>query len=156
MEKMDAIYERVCGLDVHKKSVVACRRRLTSSGRVEKEVATFGTTTSQLLALLAWLQEWDVTHVAMESTGVYWKPVWNMLEGHVELLLVNARHLKTVPGRKTDVKDCGVDCAADAVWVAAGQFCALSRSPSVARPHASSHEADRSTHLGGEPDTQSA
>lgn len=76
-----------------------------SSGRVEKEVCTFGTTPSQLLALLAWLQEWDVTHVAMESTGVYWKPVWNILEGHVELLLVNARHLKTVPGRKTDVKD---------------------------------------------------
>jgi len=106
MQEMEALYERVCGLDVHKKSVVACRRRLMSSGRVKKEVATFGTTTSQLLALLAWLQEWEVTHVAMESTGVYWKPVWNILEGHVELLLVNARHLKTVPGRKTDVKDC--------------------------------------------------
>ena len=106
METMDAIYARVGGLDVHKKSVVACRRRLTSSGHVEKEVATFGTTTAQLLALLAWLNEWDVTHVAMESTGGYWKPVWNILEGHMELLLVNARHLKTVPGRKTDVKDC--------------------------------------------------
>jgi transposase len=107
MEEMDAIYERVGGLDVHKKSVVACRRRLTSSGRrVEKEVATFGTTTPQLLALWAWLKEWDVTHVAMASTGVYWKPVWHMLEGHVEQLLVNARHVKTVPGRKTDVKDC--------------------------------------------------
>ena len=105
MAKMEALYERVGGLDVHKKSVVACRRRFTSSGRVEKEVATFGTTTSQLLALLAWLNEWEVTHVAMESTGVYWKPVWNILEGHIELLLVNARHLKTVPGRKTDVKD---------------------------------------------------
>ena len=106
METMDAIYARVGGLDVHKKSVVACRRRLTASGHVEKEVATFGTTTAQLLALLAWLNEWDVTHVAMESTGGYWKPVWNILEGHMELLLVNARHLKTVPGRKTDVKDC--------------------------------------------------
>lgn len=105
MEKLEAIYERVCGLDVHQKSVVACRRRITSSGRIEKEVATFGTTTAQVLALLGWLQEWAVTHVAMESTGVYWKPVWNLLEGHVELLLVNARHLKTVPGRKTDVKD---------------------------------------------------
>jgi transposase len=105
MEKLEAIYERVCGLDVHKKSVVACRRRITSSGRIEKDVATFGTTTPQVLALLGWLQEWNVTHVAMESTGVYWKPVWNLLEGHVELLLVNARHLKTVPGRKTDVKD---------------------------------------------------
>lgn len=106
MEQLDTLYERVGGLDVHKKSVVACRRRLTPSGRVAKEVATFGTTTPDLLALLAWLQEWAVTHVAMESTGVYWKPVWNILEGHVELLLVNARHLKTVPGRKTDVKDC--------------------------------------------------
>jgi transposase len=105
MAKMEALYERVGGLDVHKKSVVACRRRFTSSGRVAKEVATFGTTTAQLLALLAWLQEWEVTHVAMESTGVYWKPVWNILEGHVELLLVNARHVKTVPGRNTAVKD---------------------------------------------------
>jgi transposase len=106
MQEMEALYERVCGLDVHKKSVVACRRRLTSKGRVQKEVATFGTTTPQLLAILEWLKEWKVTHVAMEYTGVCWKPVWNMLEGHVELLLVNARHLKTVPGRKTDVKDC--------------------------------------------------
>ena len=105
MEKLEALYERVCGLEVHKKSVVACRRRLTSSGRIEKEVATFGTTTAQVLALLGWLQEWAVTHVAMESTGVYWQPVWTLLEGHVELLLVNARHLKTVPGRKTDVTD---------------------------------------------------
>ena len=105
MEKLEALYERVCGLEVHKKSVVACRRRLTSSGRIEKEVATFGTTTAEVLALLGWLQEWAVTHVAMESTGVYWQPVWTLLEGHVELLLVNARHLKTVPGRKTDVTD---------------------------------------------------
>jgi transposase len=106
MQEIATLYERVGGLDVHKKNVVACRRRFTSRGRVKKEVATFGTTTPQLLALLGWLQEWDVTHVAMESTGVYWKPVWNILEGHVELLLVNARHVKTVPGRKTDVKDC--------------------------------------------------
>jgi transposase len=106
MDQMETLYERVGGLDVHKKSVVACRRRLTPSGRVEKEVATFGTTTPQLWALLAWLHEWEVTHVAMESTGVYWKPVWNILEGRVELVLVNARHVKTVPGRKTDVTDC--------------------------------------------------
>jgi transposase len=91
---------------VHKKSVVACRRRLTSAGRVAKEVGTFGTTTSQLLALLGWLHEGEVTHVAMEATGVYGKPVWHILAGHVALLLVNARHVKTVPGRKTDVTDC--------------------------------------------------
>ena len=106
MATMEAIYRCVSGLDVHKKTVVACRRRLHDGGQVEKEVKTFGTTTASLLALLAWLGEWQVTHVALESTGVYWKPVWNILEGQVELLLVNARHLKTVPGRKTDVKDC--------------------------------------------------
>lgn len=90
MEQLDTLYERVGGLDVHKKSVVACRRRLTPSGRVAKEVATFGTTTPDLLALLAWLQEWAVTHVAMESTGVYWKPVWNILEGAARLIASSA------------------------------------------------------------------
>jgi transposase len=93
---------------------------------VEKEVVTFGTTAPQLLALLAWLQTWEVTHVAMESTGVYWKPVWNILEGHVALLLVNARHLKTVPGRKTDVKD--------AEWIAQLMQYGLLRSSVVPSP----------------------
>jgi transposase len=97
---------RAGGLDVHKKLVVACRRRLLAGGKVDKEVKTFATTTASLLALLEWLREWQVSHVAMESTGVYWQPIGNILEGHMELLLVNARHLKTVPGRKTDVKDC--------------------------------------------------
>ena len=106
MDTMEVIYRCVSGLDVHKKTVVACRRRLREGGPVEKEVETFGTTTAELVALREWLGEWAVSHVAMESTGVYWKPIWNLLEGHVELLLVNARHLKTVPGRKTDVKDC--------------------------------------------------
>jgi transposase len=106
MDTMEVIYRCVSGLDVHKQSVVACRRRLLEGGKVDKEVKTFGTTTASLLALLDWLREWQVSHVAMESTGVYWKPIWNILEGHMELLLVNARHLKTVPGRKTDVKDC--------------------------------------------------
>jgi transposase len=106
MDTMEVIYRCVSGLDVHKKTVVACRRRLREGGPVEKEVETFGTTTAELVALREWLGEWAVSHVAMESTGVYWKPIWSLLEGHVELLLVNARHLKTVPGRKTDVKDC--------------------------------------------------
>jgi transposase len=106
MDALEVIYANVCGLDVHKKTVVACRRRLRAAGKVDKEVKTFATTTSELVALRAWLSEWQVSHVAMESTGVYWKPVWNLLEGHVDLLLVNARHLKLVPGRKTDVKDC--------------------------------------------------
>lgn len=106
METMDVLYQNICGLDVHKKTVVACRRRVLRGGKVDKEVKSFGTTTAELQALLAWIGEWQVSHVAMESTGVYWKPVWNLLEGHVELLLVNTRHLKMVPGRKTDVKDC--------------------------------------------------
>jgi len=106
METMEVLHRCVSGLDVHKKTVVACRRRLLDSGKVEKEVKTFATTTAALLSLLEWLGEWRVSHVAMESTGVYWKPIWNILEGHMELLLVNARHIKTVPGRKTDVKDC--------------------------------------------------
>lgn len=106
MDTMEVLHRCVSGLDVHKKTVVACRRRLLDNGKVEQEVKTFATTTTALLSLLEWLREWSVSHVAMESTGVYWKPIWNILEGHMELLLVNARHIKTVPGRKTDVKDC--------------------------------------------------
>jgi transposase len=93
-------------LDVHKKTVVACRRIINEGGRLDQEVKTFGTMTGDLLALSEWLAEAGVTHVAMESTGVYWKPVWNILAGRFEVLLVNARHIKQVPGRKTDVKDC--------------------------------------------------
>jgi transposase len=102
---MDVLYASCAGLDVHKETVVACVRRLDPAGRVSAQVRTFGTLTSELLALADWLAEQGVTHVAMESTGVYWKPVWNLLEGQFQVLLVNARHIKQVPGRKTDVKD---------------------------------------------------
>jgi transposase len=102
---MRMIFARCCGLDVHKQSVVACRRVLTPEGELLEEVRTFGTMTADLLGLFDWLQQAGVTHVAMESTGVYWKPIWNLLEGHFTLLLVNAQHIKHVPGRKTDVKD---------------------------------------------------
>jgi transposase len=95
------IYQRCCGLDVHKKTVVACR--LSPEGN---QTRSFGTMTADLIQLRVWLQEGGVTHVAMESTGVYWKPVFNLLEDQgMELLVVNARHVKAVPGRKTDVKD---------------------------------------------------
>ena len=98
---MRVVYERCCGLDVHKKTVVACV--LTPEGQ---ESRTFGTMTGELLQLADWLLERRVTHVAMESTGVFWKPVYNLLEGlELTLLVVNARHIKAVPGRKTDVKD---------------------------------------------------
>lgn len=99
------VYEVCCGLDVHKKTVVGCLRR-TEGGRRVEEVRTFGTMTRELLALADWLTSAKCTHVAMESTGVYWRPVYHVLEGTMELLLVNARHVKAVPGRKTDVRDC--------------------------------------------------
>lgn len=99
------LYRRVAGLDVHKKSVVATRMRVMEEDRAEWETETFGTTTPDLLELHDWLLEWAVSHVAMESTGDYWKPVYNVLEDTFELLVVNAKHVKHVPGRKTDVKD---------------------------------------------------
>lgn len=102
---MRIIYKRCCGLDVHKKVIVACLLILESDGELRTEIKKFGTMTKDLLALLDWLQQAGCTHVAMESTGVYWKPVYNILEGQVEVVVVNAQHLKGVPGRKTDVLD---------------------------------------------------
>jgi transposase len=99
------IYKRVAGLDVHKKTVVATRMRVTEEDRVEWETKTFGTMTANLLGLHDWLCEWQLTHVSMESTGDYWKPVFNILEDTFEVWLVNAQHVKHVSGRKTDVKD---------------------------------------------------
>ena len=107
---MDVLYERCCGLDVHKKSVTACRVVPGADGRPEPEIRSFGTMTAELLALGDWLEAGGVTHVAMESTGVYWKPIWNLFEDRFALLLVNAAHVKAVPGRKTDV--------GDAAWLA--------------------------------------
>lgn len=98
---MEVVYECCGGLDVHAKTVVAC---VIKKGR--KEIRTFATMTEELLHLGDWLSSEGCTHVAIESTGVYWKPVFNLLEGTVEVILVNARHIKAVPGRKTDVRDC--------------------------------------------------
>jgi transposase len=103
---MDVVYRRCCGLDVHKDSVSACVLVAEPTGRRRKELRRFGTMTRDLLELLDWLLELRVTHAAMESTGVYWKLVWNILEAHVEVLLANAQHIKVVPGRKTDTQDC--------------------------------------------------
>lgn len=102
---MEVVSIRCCGLDVHKKMVVACLIFLESLGQRKKEIRTFRTTTQELLLLRDWLVLAGCTHVAMEATGVYWKPIYNLLEGAVELLVVNARHIKAVPGRKTDVRD---------------------------------------------------
>jgi transposase len=102
---METLYARCAGLDVHKRTVVAARTRPAAAGGWEREVRTFGTMTVELLQLVDWLQAWDCTHVAMESTGEYWKPVYNLLEGSFTVLLVNPQHIKHVPGRKTDVQD---------------------------------------------------
>jgi len=102
---MEVLYPRCCGLDVHKETVTACLR-LVMDGKVAKEVRTFATTTTSLMQLAEWLTQNKCTHVAMEATGVYWKPVWHILsDGDLQLVLANAAHIKNVPGRKTDVKD---------------------------------------------------
>jgi len=102
---MEVLYRRCCGLDVHKETVVACLR-VVSGDEVIREVRTFETTTASLMALSEWLAENGCTHVAMEATGVYWKPVWHILDdGDFQLILANAAHVKNVPGRKTDVND---------------------------------------------------
>jgi len=103
-EPMQVVYQRCCGLDIHKKLIVACLLRVGSQG-VQKEMRTFGTTLGELYRLRDWLVANQCQMVAMESTGVYWKPIWNVLEEELALLLVNAQHMKTVPGRKTDQKD---------------------------------------------------
>jgi transposase len=102
---MEVLYRCCAGLDVHKATVVACLLRTAEGGRSSKELRTFGTMTEDLLALADWLQAAGCTHVAMESTGVFWKPVYNILEGQCALLVANAAHIRAVPGRKTDVKD---------------------------------------------------
>src|SRR5271170_2003531 len=102
---MQAIIERCCGLDVHQETLVACLLVGAPGARPSKEVRTFRTVTRDLEALRDWLWEAGATHVGMESTGVYWRPVYAVLEGHFELIVGNARHIRNVPGRKTDVKD---------------------------------------------------
>jgi transposase len=120
---MDVMHERAAGLDVHKAMIVA-NVRLVSDGKVTRECQTFETTTAGLLSLLAWLTASGCTHVAMEATGVYWKPVWNILsDGAFELILANAAHIKNVPGRKTDVND--------ATWIADLVACGLIRASFV-------------------------
>lgn len=106
---MEVVHTRCSGLDVHKNAVVACVR-VHKGRRVARSVRTFNTTTSALFELADWLREQEVTHVAMEATGVYWKPVWHILEGSFELLLAHAQHVRNVPGRKSDVND--------ATWIA--------------------------------------
>jgi transposase len=116
---MDALIERCAGLDVHKKTVAVCVRLPNLAGGRLQHVRTFGTMTADLLVLRDWLTAHGVTHLALESTGVYWKPVYYVLEEAFTCLLVNAAHMHNVPGRKTDVQDC--------VWIAQLLECGLLR-----------------------------
>jgi len=116
---MDILYACCAGLDVHKETVVVTVRRRLDNGKVQQRTRTYGTMTTQLLELADWLEAEGVTHLAMESTGVYWKPIWNLLEDRFTILLVNAQHIKNVPGRKTDVKD--------SAWIAQLLQCGLLR-----------------------------
>ena len=102
---MEVLYPACAGLDVHKNNVVACIRVHGASGRASRETRTFATHTAALMDLEAWLVENQCTHVVMEATGVFWKPVWHILEDSFELVLANAQHVKNVPGRKSDVND---------------------------------------------------
>ncbi len=137
---MNLVYERCAGLDVHKRNVVVCAITPDPSGHRHKERQTFSTMTPDLLRLRTFLKDLGVTHVAMESTASYWKPIFNVLEGHLEVLIVNAQHLKAVPGRKTDIKD--------AEWIAdllqhgrlASQLCASGSPTRGARTDPLSHQ----------------
>jgi transposase len=116
---MDVLIPRCCGLDVHQKTVVAAVRVLGPTGEVTTATRTFGTTTRELEGLAAWLQPFQLTHLALEATGVLWKPVWHVLEPGWQLVLVNPQHLKRVPGRKSDMQD--------AAWIAQLLQCGLLR-----------------------------
>jgi HK97 family phage prohead protease len=106
VEDLAVLHSSCCGIDVHQKSISACVLTVDGAGKLTSEVRQFGTTTHELRALNDWLAQCAVTYVAMESTGIYWKPIFNLLEGQVEVVLANAAHLKNVPGRKTDTADC--------------------------------------------------
>jgi hypothetical protein len=137
---MENIFVRCAGLDVHKESVEACVRRIEPNGCVHSETRHWGTMTRDLLEMADWLAAEGVTNVAMESTGVFWKPIFNILEIRFTVLLVNARHLKQVPGRKSDVRDCQ--------WIALAAMRTAERqlhSPTVAARVARSHTAPDAT-----------
>ena len=162
---MQVLYRICCGLDVHVKTVVACLLKATG----ERIVRTFGTMTDDLLQLADWLKANGCTHVAMESTGVYWKPVFNILEGSFSVILANPYHIKAVPGRKTDVKDCerseerrvGKECRRSsdlrrpsAAWIDPSQLYSTSGDPGTQRADALPDDKDRRTGTLGKPDSK--
>src|SRR5437764_2812405 len=132
---MELMYERCAGLDVHKRNVLVCTSTPDAQGQRHKEWRTFSTMTPELLRMRTFLKDLGVTHVAMESTASFWKPIFNILEGHLEVLVVNAQHLKAVPGRQTDTNDAEWIAALRASWAPATEFCASCRSTRAARAH---------------------
>ena len=133
---MEVVHSRCCGLDVHKKSISACVM-IREHGKVEKLERRFGTFTQELEDLAAWLAEHQVTHVVMEATGVYWKPVWNVLEGCFDLMLVNPQHVKALTGKKCDRRDDASDLAESGRSTACCRavFDFVSGGPAFARSH---------------------
>src|SRR5262245_2153842 len=152
---MDLQQPKCAGLDVHQHTVVACARVVTGAS-VRHERRTFGTTTAELLALSDWLTAHDCTHVAMESTGVYWKPIWQVLEGQFTLVLANARHIRNGPPRKSDMND--------ATWIAdllahgliRGSFVPPSPRPRAARSHPHPQTARAGDHPTYAPNSEDA
>jgi transposase len=132
---VELMYKRCAGLDVHQRTVVACARTV-EDGKLTEEVRTFETTTTGLLELSAWLETLECTHVAMEATGVYWKPVWHILEEKFQLILANAAHIKNVPGRKTDVKGRDLDRRPVGAWSHPRQLRATHADPGFSRADA--------------------
>src|SRR4051794_10221420 len=132
---MDVIVERQSALDVHKAQVTACVRVPGASSARAQHVEQFTTTVRGLLVLRDWLKAHGVTHVVMEATGDYWKPVWHVLEDDFELMLVNARHVKQVPGRKTDVSDAAWLCQLAEAGVLKGKFVAPKPNPGARQPN---------------------
>ena len=153
---METVVERPGALDVHKEQVTACVRVPTGDGSREQHVAEFPTTVAGLLTLSDWFSAFGVTQVVMEATGVYWKPVWAVLEDQFDCLLVNARHVKQVPGRKTDVKDAERLCQLAEGRVAQREFRAAETDPCTQEPDQVSQNTDTGTCPRGEPVAQGA
>ena len=140
---IEAIVERCAGLDVHQESVVVCVLTGPLDRSPRSEIRTFGTMMEDLQALTDWLNESECTHVAMESTGVYFKPVWNVLEVFdFELLLANAHHIKNLPGRKTDM-----DCQTPSLWYNRRQLCPRPRNARLASSDSLPEEAGAGRHV---------
>ena len=147
---MRVLHERCCGLDIHQRFVVACLLMTSPDGAIHKEVRTYNTMTADLLALSDWLRAESGGPVVMESTGSYWRPVFNLLEEQCEVLVVNAYHVKAAPGRKTDVNDVEkmrsgwpICCVTGSCAPASFRLYPLPHSASPARPHALSHPPGR-------------